>query len=226
MKGVTMNREMRKRLAIAIVVMLSLVLAACGGGESAESDAPDSTALAGASAVAGATSTQSAATANAASTAAAGTAVANAATTPQGAATANAGATQPAVATAPSTIKLNLNTATDADFLGAIPNLGDRMVDEFVEYRPYVSITQFREEIGEYVSADQVAMYEQYVYVPIDVDQADAETLQQLPGVDATIADALIAGRPYGSNDAFLAKLAENVSDADLALARVYLLTK
>jgi radical SAM superfamily enzyme with C-terminal helix-hairpin-helix motif len=69
-------------------------------------------------------------------------------------------------------------------------------------------------------------MYEQYVYVPIDVDQADAETLQQLPGVDATIADALIAGRPYGSNDAFLAKLAENVSDADLALARVYLLTK
>jgi DNA uptake protein ComE-like DNA-binding protein len=221
-----MNREMRKRLAIAIVVLLSFILAACGGAEESNSNSPDSTALTDVSAVAGATTTQSAATANAASTASASTSVANAVTTPQSAATANVGATQAAVATAPSTIKLNLNTATDADFLGAIPNLGDRMVDEFVEYRPYVSITQFREEIGEYVSADQVAMYEQYVYVPIDVDQADAETLQQLPGVDATIADALIAGRPYGSNDAFLAKLAENVSDADLALARVYLLTK
>jgi radical SAM superfamily enzyme with C-terminal helix-hairpin-helix motif len=100
------------------------------------------------------------------------------------------------------------------------------MVRAFFEYRPYVSIQQFRREIGKYVSADQVAEYEKYVYVPIDVDAADAATLQQLPGVDATLAADLIAGRPYGSNQAFLAKLGERVSAGDLAAAGAYLVAK
>jgi radical SAM superfamily enzyme with C-terminal helix-hairpin-helix motif len=97
------------------------------------------------------------------------------------------------------------------------------MVREFMEYRPYISITQFRKEIGKYVSADQVAAYEQYVYVPVDVDQTDTATLQQLPGVDATIADQLISGRPYGSNQAFLTKLASLVSATDTQQAAAYL---
>jgi radical SAM superfamily enzyme with C-terminal helix-hairpin-helix motif len=100
------------------------------------------------------------------------------------------------------------------------------MVREFFEYRPYISIQQFRREIGKYVSAEQVAAYEQYVYVPVDVDAADAETLQQLPGVDATVAAALIAGRPYGSNEAFLAKLGTSVAAADAKLAAAYLVAK
>jgi radical SAM superfamily enzyme with C-terminal helix-hairpin-helix motif len=97
------------------------------------------------------------------------------------------------------------------------------MVREFFEYRPYISIEQFRKEIGKYVSAEQVAAYEQYVYVPIDVDHADAATLQQLPGVDATIAEQLIAGRPYGSNQTFLTRLASLVPAADLQQAAAYL---
>jgi radical SAM superfamily enzyme with C-terminal helix-hairpin-helix motif len=97
------------------------------------------------------------------------------------------------------------------------------MVREFMEYRPYISIQQFRKEIGKYVDANQVAAYEQYVYVPVDVDQADAATLQQLPGVDAAIADQLIAGRPYGSSQAFLTKLAGLVSAADAQQAAAYL---
>ena len=55
--------------------------------------------------------------------------------------------------------KLNINTASSADFLRAIPNLGNRMVHEFEEYRPYKSIQQFRREIGKYVDANQVAEY-------------------------------------------------------------------
>ena len=63
--------------------------------------------------------------------------------------------------------KVNLNTANGDDFLAAIPGLGNRMVREFQEYRPYVSIQQFRKEIGKYVDDAQVAEYEKYVYVPI-----------------------------------------------------------
>jgi DNA uptake protein ComE-like DNA-binding protein len=119
--------------------------------------------------------------------------------------------------------RLNLNTVTEDQLMSTIPNFSQRMVREFMEYRPYISVQQFRKEIGKYVSADQVADYEQYVYVPVDVDQADAATLQQLPGVDATIADQLIAGRPYGSNQAFLTKLATLVSATQAKQAEAYL---
>jgi radical SAM superfamily enzyme with C-terminal helix-hairpin-helix motif len=128
----------------------------------------------------------------------------------------------PAAAPA-ATAKLNLNEVTEDQLLSTIPNFNARMVREFMEYRPYISITQFRKEIGKYVSADQVAAYEQYVYVPVDVDQTDTATLQQLPGVDATIADQLISGRPYGSNQAFLTKLASLVPATDAQQAAAYL---
>lgn len=122
----------------------------------------------------------------------------------------------------PAFTKLDLNTATDEQIL-AIPGLGDRMLDEFKEYRPYTSIVQFRREIGKYVDASQVTAWEQYVYVPVDPNAADVETLKQLPGVDDAIARTLIDGRPYASNDAFLAALAKLVSTADAAAAAPYL---
>jgi DNA uptake protein ComE-like DNA-binding protein len=135
------------------------------------------------------------------------------------------GATTSASFSAASAAKLNLNTATQADFL-TIPNVGNRMVREFQEYRPYTSILQFRREIGKYVDEAQVTAYEQYVFVPVDVNQADAETLKQLPGVDEAVAAELIAGRPYASNDAFLTALAAHLSSAQLETARRYLATQ
>jgi len=123
----------------------------------------------------------------------------------------------------PVNTKLNLNAASGDDYLSAIPNFNNRMVREFLEYRPYINIQQFRREIGKYVDQTQVAEWEQYVYVPIDVDESDAETLMQLPGVDDTIAAELIAARPFGSNEVFLTKLAEYVSSAEVSVAETYL---
>lgn len=119
--------------------------------------------------------------------------------------------------------KLNLNTASGAEFLANIPGLGNRMVHEFEEYRPYRSIQQFRREIGKYVKPEQVAEYEKYVFVPIAVNESDAATLQQIPGLDEAEAQALMAGRPYASNEAFLSKLSGSVSESELAVARTYL---
>ncbi|MFZ2489770.1 MAG: hypothetical protein WAZ19_16815 [Anaerolineae bacterium] len=127
-------------------------------------------------------------------------------------------AVQPAVNT-----KLNLNTAAGDEYLATIPNFSSRMVREFLEYRPYASIQQFRREIGKYVDDAQVAQYEQYVYVPVDVNQSDAATLLQIPGLDQAAADALIAGRPYASNGAFLAALAQAAPTVDAATAASYL---
>ncbi len=120
-----------------------------------------------------------------------------------------------------STTKFNLNTATAEEILSA-PNTGNRMVREFEEYRPYTTITQFRREIGKYVDEAQVAEYEKYFYVPVSPNNSDTATLQQLPGVDAAIADQLIAARPFASRDAFIAKLGELTSVEQATTAAVY----
>lgn len=132
-------------------------------------------------------------------------------------------ATTPAATNSAPKTKLNINKASEADLLATIPNLGNRMVHEFEEYRPYRSIQQFRKEIGKYVDQNQVAEYEKYIFVPIDENQSDAATLQQIPGLDANEAQELIAARPYASRDAFLAKLSEKVSAEELAVAKTYL---
>ena len=136
---------------------------------------------------------------------------------------ANTNATQSGAGNTAAKAKLNVNTASGSELLAAIPGMGNKMVHEFEEYRPYTSIQQFRREIGKYVSAEQVAEYEKYIYVPIKPNDADAATLQQIPGLDASEAQALIAARPFASNEAFLTKLAASVSEAELAVARTYL---
>ena len=120
--------------------------------------------------------------------------------------------------------KINLNSATESQLMETIPDFSSRMVREFQEYRPYASIQQFRREIGKYVDDATVAGYEQYVYVPVDVNESDAATLMQIAGVDETIAATLIAGRPFASIEAFTAALsaqvgAENTAQAACLLA-------
>lgn len=61
-------------------------------------------------------------------------------------------------------VPVDLNTASDEDIL-SIPGLGDRMLREFKEYRPYTAIAQFRREIGKYVDDDEVTRLERYVTI-------------------------------------------------------------
>ena len=216
------SRQFSFRKLFSLLFLLLFVLAACGGNGDAPTTAPISQATEAnvvvpteAAPVSQATATGEAAVVESPT---------EVASTPAGDSPTLAPTDIPTIAVAMT--KLNLNTATGDEFRAAIPGLGNNMVREFEEYRPYLSITQFRREIGKYVSDEQVAEYEKYVYVPINVNDSDAATVQQLPGVDETIAAALIAGRPYASNDDFLAKLATYVSADNLALAAAYLVAQ
>ncbi|WP_445664018.1 hypothetical protein [Fodinibius sp. AD559] len=130
-------------------------------------------------------------------------------------------ATQTDTASTPKT-KLNINTEGEKAFK-TIPNVGDKMVHEFEEYRPYISIQQFRKEIGKYVDEKQVAAYEQYIYVPIHRNDSDAATVMQIPELDESEADELVSGRPYETNEAFLDALSSYVSEEALSKAERYL---
>ena len=57
---------------------------------------------------------------------------------------------------------IDLNNASEAEIL-LIPGMSKKMAHEFVEYRPYRSMEQFRREIGKYVDDDEVARLESYV---------------------------------------------------------------
>ena len=59
-------------------------------------------------------------------------------------------------------VPINLNSASDEEIL-SIPGMGNRMLREFKEYRPYKNIEQFRKEIGKYVDKKEVARLERYV---------------------------------------------------------------
>jgi DNA uptake protein ComE-like DNA-binding protein len=61
-------------------------------------------------------------------------------------------------------VPIHLNTASD-DAILSIPGVGQRMLHEFKEYRPYQALAQFRREIGKYVDDDELARLERYVVV-------------------------------------------------------------
>ena len=61
-------------------------------------------------------------------------------------------------------IPLNLNTATDAQFL-TIPNMAQRMLIEFKEYRPWKTKEQFDREISKYVGAKETSRLWRYMVI-------------------------------------------------------------
>jgi DNA uptake protein ComE-like DNA-binding protein len=61
-------------------------------------------------------------------------------------------------------IPLNLNTASQADFM-TIPGAGKRIAHEFEEYRPWKSQAQFEKEIGKYVDAREVKRFWRYLVI-------------------------------------------------------------
>ena len=118
--------------------------------------------------------------------------------------------------------KLDLNSASSED-LARIPGATSRMVHEFEEYRPYISIEQFRREMAKYIDAEAIATYEKYLYVPVQYNDSDKSTILQIPGVNEAMADSLLAGRPYDSGEAFLGRVTEVAGGIAEQFARHYL---
>ena len=135
--------------------------------------------------------------------------------------------------TAPPTALINLNDASDVEFcslseVGPAPLSVGNLAHDIREHAPFVSIAQYRHEVGKHVSEEQLAAYEEFFHVPVDYNGADAETLMQIAGVDEALAERLIAARPFADEAAFRAALVESgqLSEEQLSVVADYLVSE
>lgn len=118
-------------------------------------------------------------------------------------------------------IHLNLNAAAKEEIL-LIPGMGQRMLHEFEEYRPYKALAQFRREIGKYVDEKELARLEEYVFVPIDLNTATDEDILSIPGVGKRMLHEFKEYRPYKSLEQFRREIGKYVNDRELARLERY----
>lgn len=118
-------------------------------------------------------------------------------------------------------LSMNLNT-TDEDDFKLVPGVGNKMAHEFEEYRPYTSVEQFRREIGKYVDEQQVLAYEQFVFVPLNLNTTLEEQFKMIPGVGDKMAHEFEEYRPYSSMEQFRREIGKYVDENEVARLERY----
>jgi DNA uptake protein ComE-like DNA-binding protein len=119
-------------------------------------------------------------------------------------------------------VHINLNNATKEE-MKLIPGMGDRMIREFEEYRPYRTLTQFRREIGKYVDAKELARLEQYVFIPLNLNTASDEDLLSIPGLGARMLREFKEYRPYPNVEKFRREIGKYVDAKEVARLESYI---
>ena len=118
-------------------------------------------------------------------------------------------------------VALNLNTASEPEIL-LIPGLGKRMLAEFLEYRPYKALAQFRREIGKYVDDKELARLEEYVFVPINLNTATDQDILSIPGIGQRMLHEFKEYRPYKTIEQFRREIGKYVDDKEVARLERY----
>ena len=112
-------------------------------------------------------------------------------------------------------IPIDLNDVTNEEIL-LIPGVGNRMLHEFEEYRPYIALLQFHREIGKYVDDDELASLAQYVYVRINLNSASQEEILSIPGVGPRMQHEFEEYRPYAAMAQFSREIGKYVDDEEV----------
>jgi len=118
-------------------------------------------------------------------------------------------------------IPLNLNSASQAEIL-LVPGVGNRMLHEFEEYRPYQALAQFQREMGKYVDDAEVARLSGYVFVPIDLNTASEEDILSIPGVGSRMEYEFKEYRPYDSIEQFRREIGKYVDEEEISRLERY----
>jgi DNA uptake protein ComE-like DNA-binding protein len=119
-------------------------------------------------------------------------------------------------------IHVNLNSASREEIL-LIPGVGNRMLREFLEYRPYAALAVFHREIDKYVDDAELARLEQYVFVPLDLNKASDPDLLTIPGLGNRMLREFKEYRPYDGIERFRREIGKYVSKEEVARLERYI---
>jgi len=119
-------------------------------------------------------------------------------------------------------LPINLNSASE-DEVKLVPGISRKMVHEFDEYKPYSSLEQFRREIGKYVDKAEVARFEQYVFVPMDLNAASSDAFSTIPGMSRRMVHEFEEYRPYASIEQFRREIGKYVDEKEVARLERYI---
>ena len=122
-------------------------------------------------------------------------------------------------------LHLNLNSATDEEIL-AVPGIGNRMLREFKEYRPYKALAQFKREMGKYVKPEEVDRMAGYVFVPVDLNSASDEDILSIPGIGNRMLREFKEYRPYKAIEQFRREMGKYVKPGEVARMERYVEVK
>ena len=117
--------------------------------------------------------------------------------------------------------QINLNTAPREEIM-VIPGMSGRMAHEFEEYRPYTSLDQFRREMGKYVDDAEVARLEQYVFIPMNLNDAPLTDFETIPGMTPKMVHEFEEYRPYQSMEQFRREIGKYVDEDEVARLESY----
>jgi DNA uptake protein ComE-like DNA-binding protein len=118
-------------------------------------------------------------------------------------------------------VHLNLNTASKDEIL-MIPGVGNRMLHEFEEYRPYKTLSVFNREIAKYVKADELARLASYVFVPLNLNTASDADLLTIPGLGNRMLHEFKEYRPYKDIAQFRREIGKYVNAKEVARLERY----
>lgn len=118
-------------------------------------------------------------------------------------------------------VQINLNLASQEEIL-MIPGVGNRLLREFRENRPYKSIAQFRRAIGKSVDLKEAMRLEQYVFVPISLNGASDEDILSIPGTGRRMLREFKEYRPYGNIEQFRKEIGKYVDKKEVARLERY----
>jgi DNA uptake protein ComE-like DNA-binding protein len=118
-------------------------------------------------------------------------------------------------------VHANLNSASRDEIL-LIPGVGNRMLREFLEYRPYAALAVFHREIDKYVDDLELARLEQYVFVPLDLNTASDPDLLTIPGLGNRMLREFKEYRPYDGIERFRREIGKYVSKEEVARLERY----
>lgn len=120
-------------------------------------------------------------------------------------------------------VTLNLNSASDDEIM-LIPGASSRLVKEFRAGRPYTSLAQFRANMAKSMDAKELARVEQYVFVPVNINNASDDDVLSIPGAGRRMVREFKEYRPWVSFEQFRKEIGKYVDKKEVARLEKYVI--